>query len=267
MLTDPLSLIFAGSFLVGLLFLLITSFTGHHGAVHHAGHGHIDLPFFGDHAAPTHGPVQIAHGGMHSVAHGTSHHAHGGQGNNGENFSLFAIINPLTIALFLIGFGFFGFVFHATSALALPAIFLIAGIGGLIITVLILALLSRIFGNAEAATVQDVSDRTGLLGKVNVTIPQDSIGEIIYISPGGMRKSIPARSVNGQRLERDQEVVVVNYHRGVAEVDTWDHFVNQEDSASIAAAGADDLATLRALLEESDKSTTEYSLRKDSQKE
>jgi hypothetical protein len=58
------------------------------------------------------------------------------------------------------------------------------------------------------------------------------IGEIIYVSPGGMRKSVPARSIDGRRLEREQEVVVVNYKRGVAEVDTWEHFINQEDSSS-----------------------------------
>ncbi|HEY4383797.1 MAG TPA: hypothetical protein VGN34_04865, partial [Ktedonobacteraceae bacterium] len=85
---------------------------------------------------------------------------------------------------------------------------------------------------------------------------------------GGMRKSIPARSVDGRRLERDQEVVVVNYQHGVAEVDTWDHFVNQEElGISQSASSLDDLATLRALLEDSDHSNTEYALRNDVPKE
>jgi len=66
-----------------------------------------------------------------------------------------------------------------------------------------------------------------------MTIPDKGIGEIIYISPGGMRKSVPARSIDGRRLEREQEVVVVNYTSGVAEVDTWEHFVNQEQSNSV----------------------------------
>jgi hypothetical protein len=259
--TDPLSLTFAGSFLVGLFFLLITSFTGHEGIAHHAGHGHIELPFLGGHNVPAHGPAHAGHGAGHQ-AH-VEHHGHG----EGEGFSIFAILNPLSIALFLIGFGFFGFVFHATTAFALPIVFVLAGIGGLIIAILILSLVNRIFGNTEATTIQDVSDRTGLLGKVNMTILQDGIGEIIYVSPGGLRKSVPARSVNGQRLERGQEIVVVNYQRGIAEVDTWDHFVNQEETGSVSATEADDLATLRALLEDADKNTTtEYSLQQDSQR-
>jgi hypothetical protein len=61
-----------------------------------------------------------------------------------------------------------------------------------------------------------------------MAIPENSLGEITYLSPGGMRKSIPARSLDGRRLERDQEVVVVNYQNGIAEVDTWERFANQE---------------------------------------
>jgi len=131
-------------------------------------------------------------------------------------------------------------------------------------------MLNRLFGDSEGATVQDVSDRTGLLGKVSVTIQENGLGEILYISPGGMRKSIAARSVNGRRLERDQEVVVVNYQHGVAEVDTWDHFVNQEStdmSDASAISDADELARLRALLEEPTKADTEFVMRKDMQKE
>jgi hypothetical protein len=128
-------------------------------------------------------------------------------------------------------------------------------------------LLSRIFGDSEGATVQDVSDRTGLLGKVNMAIPQNSIGEITYISPGGMRKSIPARSLDGQRLERDQEVVVVNYQNGIAEVDTWDHFINQEGTGITEGSQADQLVVQQALIEESGRNDEAYIIREESQKE
>jgi len=140
-------------------------------------------------------------------------------------------------------------------------------LSGLVIAALLLALISRVFGDSEGETVQDVSDRTGLLGKVSLTIPENDLGEIIYVSPGGMRKSIPARSLNGRRLERDQEVVVVNYQHGIAEVDTWDHFVNQEESEVTISSEASSLAELRALLEQPARNDNEYVIRKDSQKE
>jgi len=85
-----------------------------------------------------------------------------------------------------------------------------------------------------------------------------------------MRKSVPARSIDGRRLERDQEVVVVSYQRGVAEVDTWDHFVNHANSdpiSSDAVPNEDELAALRVLLEEPEQKDTQFVMRKDTQKE
>jgi hypothetical protein len=181
--------------------------------------------------------------------------------------AVFAFLNPTTLVLFLIGFGFFGYVFHNSTQLALPFTLILAAISGFIIAGVLLALLNRAFGNSEGATEQDVVDRTGLLGKVSLTIPENGLGEMLYVSPGGMRKSIPARSIDGRRLERDQEVVVVNYQRGIAEVDTWDHFINQEEASGNDSSGADELATLQALLEEPNKADTEYVMRKDAPKE
>ena len=279
MATDPLSLLFIGCFLFGLLFLLVTTLLGNLGHSGHGGVGHqVDV---GHHAGPI-GPHHVGsiQGKGLSVGHGTGHadsQAHtihtakdAAQSSQGNDFLLLTYVNPTSVVLFLLGFGFFGYVFHSTAALALPFTLVLAGVSGFIVAVLILTMLNRLFGDSEGATVQDVSDRTGLLGKVSVTIQENGLGEILYISPGGMRKSIPARSVDGRRLERDQEVVVVNYQHGVAEVDTWDHFVNQESreaGGDSAIPDADELASLRALLEEPIRTDTEFVIRKDVQKE
>jgi hypothetical protein len=236
-LTDSLSLLFIGCFVTGLLFLLITALVGHgDGLGHHSGAtSHIGHVGGGSHIA--HG-VHV--GGAH-VAQGAHVAPHTGQSAahtphqdaQGEHFSVLAIVNPLNIALFLSGFGFLGYVLRSTaSTIGLPLIIILAGIGALGIATVLIIMLNRIFGSATGTTIQDVSDRTGLLGKVNMTIPQQGIGEIIYVSPGGMRKSVPARSIDGRRLEREQEIVVVNYASGIAEVDTWDHFINQDASIS-----------------------------------
>jgi hypothetical protein len=219
MATDPLSLAFIGCFFSGLLFLLIASFLGH-GATHHVGDtGH--LHHASGHVGTTSGAASSGHGSMQLQR--------GIQVRNGSVISLLGFLNPMSLAIFLVGFGFLGYVFHnAIASLALQFTFAIAIVGGVILALVFLTLLNHIFGGSGSVTVQDVSDRTGLLAKVSMTIPQSSIGEVSYVSPGGSRKSIPARSLNGQRLERGQEVVVVNYQDGIAEVDTWDHFVNRE---------------------------------------
>src|SRR5207247_7093207 len=115
-----------------------------------------------------------------------------------------------------------------------PLTLAVAIVSGLALTAVLLFLLRLLFGNSEAATTQDVSDRTGMIGKVILKIEEHGIGEVIYVSPGGLRKSIPARSVDGRRLERGEEVVVLNYQRGVAEVDTLDHFFSDEEHSSSA---------------------------------
>ena len=275
--TDPLSLVFIGCFLFGLLFLIVTAVLGNlgHGATHSVAH---------------HGPVHIGGhvGGAHSVGHAATHgpahtpthaagHAAGAHGTSSSSTpqgnipSLLSYINLTSIVFFLIGFGLFGYLFH--NVVQLVALFALglAGVSGIVIAVLLLLLLNRLFGNSEGETVQDVSDRTGIVGKVSTTIQENSLGEVIYTSPGGMRKSIPARSVDGRRLDRDQEVVIINYQHGVAEVDTWDHFIGEEElhlaTTSPTAHDSDELAKLRALLDEPAKTDTELVMRKDLQKE
>ena len=271
--TDPLSLVFIRCFLVGLIYFIVTALLGNlgHGAAHttHAGGHHVNV-HIGQHAGMH--PGTQAHAPTHTTGHAQAH-AGGKTQASGHNQSWASFLNPTSIMFFLLGFGFFGYVFHNIIGLEAPLLVLLfAGLSGVVIALLLLTMIARIFGNSESTTEQDVSDRTGLLGKVSTTIQEGGLGEILYISPGGMRKSIPARSVDGQRLERDREVVVVSYQNGVAEVDTWEHFINEEGTYAGTSGSsmmtADGLETLRTLLDESGKTDSQaLVMRKDSQKE
>ena len=264
--TDPLSLVFIACFLIGLVYFIVTALLGNlghgfaHGTAHHATIGHHSG---GIHTTATHA---VGHGPAHAAGHAANSHARAHDSLQGQHQSLLSFVNPTSILLFLLGFGFFGYLFHNTVHFVAAFTLILAGVGGIAIAVLLLIMLSRLFGDSEESTVQDVSDRTGLLGKVSITIKENSLGEIIYVSPGGMRKSIPARSIDGRRLERDQEVVVVNYQRGIAEVDTWDHFISEEGIHSEASV-SDELEKLRTLLDESSNSDSQLVIRKDQQKE
>jgi len=263
--TDPLSLVFIFCFLLGFGFFLVASVMGHgHG---HAGHVHVHLP--GMHH------VSVG-GGSHVATHAPSAHApnaHANTSSTGDqqaasqtHFSLGSYLNPTSIALFLLGFGFFGYLFHnLTPALASLSL-LLAFIGGIAVTAVLLTILSRIFASVESSTEQDVVDRTGMLGKVSITIPEKGVGEIIYTSPGGMRKSIPARSLDGQPLKRDEEVVVVNYQQGVAEVDTWEHFMHGETHFSDPAT-SEGLLQLHILSNQSGVNEMEILLQQEQQAE
>ncbi len=271
--TDPLSLVFIGCFLVGLIYFIVTALLGNlgHGTAHatHAGAHHVGV-HTGHHTgvhASGHAHVAPHTTGRTQARSISKTHA------SGHNQSWASFLNPTSIMFFLLGFGFFGYVFRNIVGLEAPLLILLfAALSGVVIALLLLSLIARIFGNSESATEQDVSDRTGLLGRVSMTIQEGSLGEVLYISPGGMRKSIPARSVDGQRLERGQEIVVVSYQNGIAEVDTWEHFINEEGTytgtSGSSMMAADGLETLRTLLDESGKTDSQaLVMRKDSQKE
>jgi len=263
--TDPLSLVFIFCFLLGFGFFLAASLMGHgHG---HAGHVHIHAHAPAVHHAPVHGGGHVAHQASSTAnAHSSTSSATNQQNAQQAQFSLAGYLNPTSIALFLLGFGFFGYFFHNLTPVAASLSLLLAIVGGIVLAAVLLTLLSRIFANVESSAEQDVVDRTGMLGKVSITIPEKGLGEIIYTSPAGMRKSIPARGLDNQRLDRDLEVVVVNYQHGVAEVDTWEHFMHGEANLTDPAT-PDELAHLHTLLNQSDGGEMEMLMHQEQQTE
>src|SRR5438105_3105529 len=156
--TDPLSLVFFASFLVGLVYFIVTALLGNLGndathATHVAAH----------HAPASVGHHAVIHAGTHAATHGTHAHHAGKASAGNEHLSTLSFLNPTSVMLFLLGFGFFGYLFHNFIGLEAPILTLIvAALGGIVIAALLLMAISRIFGNSESATVQDVSDRTGL---------------------------------------------------------------------------------------------------------
>lgn len=269
--TDPLSLVFIFCFVLGFGFFLAASLIGHGHGHAHIGHMHAGAPAV--HHVPVHGGGHVAHSATHAPSAHSATHAPGSHSSASDqqaapqtHFALAGYLNPTSIAIFLLGFGFFGYFFHNLTPVAASLSLLLAIIGGIILAAVLLSLLSRLFSSVESSTEQDVVDRTGMLGKVSITIPEKGLGEIIYTSPAGMRKSIPARGLDNQRLERDLEVVVVNYQNGVAEVDTWEHFMHGETDLSDPAP-SDELAQLRTLLNQSGSGEMEMLMQQEQQME
>jgi len=190
--TDPLSLVFIFCFLLGFGFFLVAGLMGGHGHAHaHIGHVHV-------HVGAHHGSVHTgSHGPTHTSGANTSgQHAGNQQGTQHAaqqtHFALSGYLNPTTIGLFLLGFGLVGYFFHNLTNVAVSLSLLLAVVGGVVLAAVLLFVLSRLFANSEGSTELDVVDRTGMLGKVSITIPEKGLGEIIYTSPSGMHKSIPA---------------------------------------------------------------------------
>ena len=187
-------------FIVGFILTLFSLF---------AGMFHLHLPIKG----------HFGHLGAHGHFHG-----HGGHAGSGDvspfNFS--------TIMAFLTWFGAAGFLLvKQGKVVALMALGMstIAGlVGGSIVFVYLAKFLMKHDTPMEPADF----DMVGVIGRLSVPIREGGTGEIVY-SQGGTRKSLAARSLDGDAIDRQEEVVVMRYEKGVAHVRRWKD-VSEEES-------------------------------------
>ena len=104
--TDPLSLLFIACFLAGLVFFIVTALLGNlgHTVAHHSGVVH---------TTSTHA---VSNGSAHASGHTAGSHdtPHTHISTQGQHQSALTFINPTSVMLFLLGFGFFGYFFHTT---------------------------------------------------------------------------------------------------------------------------------------------------------
>src|SRR5438094_407090 len=125
--TDPLSLLFIACFLTGLVFFVVTALLGNlgHGMTHSVSH-HSGVVHTTSTHTVSHGPAHTS--GQTAGSHGTSH-AHGS--TQGQHQTALSFINPTSVMLFLLGFGFFGYFFHTTIHIVAALTLILAGIGGI----------------------------------------------------------------------------------------------------------------------------------------
>lgn len=238
--TDPLSLVFLGCALFSGVFLLISSLLGagqQHGAhAGHAGHlGHIAHGGAGSgHAAPAghgaHAATDLHAAHTSHTSHNVSHHA-AAQAEQAPaiwgtvNSLVLGALNVYGLLMFLLVFGLVGYVLHGIlgwNALALLA----AGALGFTVAVLVSALFARLFATpAGTILTAEEARMQGRIGTISMEVRPGGIGEVIFSRAEGGRQSIGARSGSGERLPAGTEVVILDYHDGVATVETWDSFV------------------------------------------
>jgi membrane protein implicated in regulation of membrane protease activity len=165
------------------------------------------------------------HFGLHHGVHIGHARAHG-TGNRGVS-----PVNGFTFTAFLCWFGGAGYLLERYGGFVMPAILLLATLSGLSGAMLIFWFLAKVLAPHDKALTAEETEMTGVIGRVSGTIRRDGTGEILY-SQNGARRSSPARSDNGQPIERHTEVVVMRYERGVVYVRCWDEISGSESLLS-----------------------------------
>jgi membrane protein implicated in regulation of membrane protease activity len=186
---------YLGCFLVGLI-LSVASFLFGHAHVHHgAPHGHV--------------------------------HAHG-HGNGGE----LPFINFGTGAAFLAWFGGAGFMVTRYASIWAWLALGIALLSGLAGAAIVFWFVARVLLASERDLDPADYDPLGALGRISSTVRPGGAGEMIY-SQQGSRRSIAARSENGDAIPKGTEVVITRYEKGIAYVRRWDELAGLQEKEEL----------------------------------
>ena len=125
--------------------------------------------------------------------------------------------------IFLCWFGASGYLLTRYGGFVAGTVLVIAGICGVAGGAIIFFYLAKVVLPHEHILTADETDVVGVVGRVSATIRADGIGEIIYEQLGA-RCFAPARSEDGVEIQKQEEVFVDRYEKGIAYVRRWEDF-------------------------------------------
>jgi len=192
-----LDILFWACLMLGGVYTLFTLVMG--GVSDLAGHGHhvgdvgnvSHVPDLGEHHAGDFATGNTAPDAAHGDASLSSDHSvDQGAGDSHGHFNLFAYLNPMSVAGFLMGFGGLGVV-SGMLHVPLPARLLYATAGGGGLWLVAYLLIVRMFGRAGGTSHHRREELVGLRAQVTAPIDGAKPGMVCYIV-AGTRQSLPA---------------------------------------------------------------------------
>lgn len=161
--------------------------------------------------------------------HGMDHGAdHGGDANGADHGHVFELFNVSSILAFITWFSGAtyvarnGFGWVLGLAIVLGLVFGLAGAWAIS-----WFLYKFLRANSPELNPADW-DEIGQIGRVSGTILPSGVGEIL-VERHGSRHAFPARTADGERIEKDVEVVIMSVDRGVVTVKRWAELMNERE--------------------------------------
>lgn len=202
-------------FLVGLLLSALSLL----GAMGHIG-GHIPAPHAPHFPA---GGVHLPHAGH--VPHGAA---------TAQGVATVPWWNAFSVMIFLCWFGAAGYLLtrHGSFvALVVLVLATVCGVGG---GAIVFFFLAKVMLPHERELTADETAITGAVGRVSAAIRPGGTGEIVYEQMGAFC-SVPARSEDGGAFQKQEEVFVTRYERGIAYVRRWEDVLNDSGQLSVVS--------------------------------
>jgi membrane protein implicated in regulation of membrane protease activity len=129
--------------------------------------------------------------------------------------------NAFSLMVFLCWFGAAGYLLTRYGGFVAAVVLALAGVCGLAGGVIVFLFLAKVLLPHERELTADETAIVGAVGRVSAAIRQAGTGEIVYEQMGA-RCSAPARSDDGAPIQKQEEVFVVRYEKGVAYVRRWE---------------------------------------------
>jgi len=211
-------------YLVCFLAGLMLSFVSLLGGMGHFG-GHVHVPHV--HAPHVHVPHVHAPNVNASPAGGGSSAAQGGPE--------VPWWNAFSIMIFLCWFGAAGYLLTKYGSFVAAVVVVLAAICGLAGGAIIFTFLTRVLMPHDRELTADETDVVGVVGRVSAPIRMNGTGEIVYQQLGTTRSAI-ARSEDGEAIQKEEEVYVIRYEKGIAYVRRWEEL-------PLASQGLRDIGT------------------------
>jgi hypothetical protein len=195
-------------FVAGLMLSAVTLLggMGHFGG-HVGGHVHVPHVPHVPHASHLpHGVTAAVKGGVQATARGTA---------------TVPWWNGFSIMIFLCWFGAAGYLLTRFGSFVGGVVLALAAICGVAGGAIIFLFLTRFLMPHEHELTADETDVVGAVGRVSSAIRPAGTGEIVYEQLGA-RRSASARAEDGEAIQKDVEVFVIRYEKGIAYVRKWD---------------------------------------------
>jgi hypothetical protein len=196
-------------YLVCFLAGLMLSFVSLLGGMGHFG-GHVHVPHV--HAPHVHVPhVHAPHGGA----------AHAGGSSGAQVGAEVPWWNAFSVMIFLCWFGAAGYLLTKYGSFLAGVVVVLAVICGLAGGAIIFAFLTRVLMPHDRELTADETAVVGAVGRISAPIRAGGTGEIVYQQLGATRSAI-ARSDDGEAMDKNEEVYVIRYEKGIAYVRRWE---------------------------------------------
>jgi len=129
--------------------------------------------------------------------------------------------NFFSLTIFLCWFGAAGYLITRHGTLVAGVVLLLAALCGVAGGALVFLFLTRVLLPHERELTADETEVVGAVGRVSAPIRSGGTGEMVYEQLGA-RRSVPARAEDGEPIQKQEEVFVVRYEKGIAYVRRWE---------------------------------------------